>query len=74
MIDTWRPASKGHLYSVATVRLPPPGSRGRGRSSYMLGGAFATFTISAGLMHSYAVSLVAFLEDFRWSRSEVSLA
>src|SRR5712691_1281888 len=40
----------------------------------MLGGAFATFTISAGLMHSYAVFLVAFLEDFRWSRSEVSLA
>jgi len=40
----------------------------------MLGGAFATFTISAGLMHSYAIFLVAFLEDFRWSRSEVSLA
>jgi len=40
----------------------------------MLGGAFATFTISAGLMHSYAVFLVAFLEDFRWSRSDVSLA
>src|SRR5947199_1553615 len=40
----------------------------------MLGGAFATFTISAGLMHSYAVFLVAFLEDFRGSRSDVSLA
>jgi MFS family permease len=40
----------------------------------MLGGAFVTFTISAGLMHSYAVFLVAFLEDFRWSRSDVSLA
>jgi MFS family permease len=40
----------------------------------MLGGAFATFTISAGLMHSYAVFLVAFLEDFRWSRSDVSVA
>src|SRR5712692_10797220 len=51
---------------------PPPGPQSRGRSSYMLGGAFATFTISAGLMHSYAVFLVAFLEDFRWSRSDVS--
>src|SRR5437879_7364175 len=40
----------------------------------MLGGAFVTFTVSAGLMHSYAVFLVAFLEDFRWSRSDVSLA
>jgi MFS family permease len=40
----------------------------------MLGGAFATFTISAGLMHSYAIFLVAFIEDFRWSRSDVSLA
>ena len=40
----------------------------------MLGSAFATFTISAGLMHSYAVFLVAFLEEFRWSRAETSLA
>ena len=31
----------------------------------MLGGAFAAFTVSAGLMHSYAVFLVAFIEEFR---------
>ena len=52
---------------------PPPASSTR-RSTYLLGGAFTTFTISAGLMHSYAVFLVAFLEDFRWSRAEASLA
>ena len=40
----------------------------------MLGGAFAAFTVSAGIMHSYAVFLVAFIEEFRWSRSETSIA
>jgi MFS family permease len=40
----------------------------------MLGGAFAAFTVSAGLMHSYAVFLVAFIEAFRWSRAEISIA
>ncbi len=34
----------------------------------MLGGAFAAFTVSAGIMHSYAVFLLAFIEEFRWSR------
>ena len=40
----------------------------------MLGGAFAAFTVSVGLMHSYAVFLVAFIEEFRWSRAETSIA
>jgi MFS family permease len=40
----------------------------------LLGGAFAAFTVSAGLMHSYAVFLVAFIEEFRWSRAETSVA
>jgi MFS transporter, OFA family, oxalate/formate antiporter len=40
----------------------------------MLGGAFAAFTVSAGIMHSYAVFLVAFIEVFRWSRAETSIA
>jgi len=40
----------------------------------MLGGAFTAFTISAGLMHSYAVYLVAFIEEFGWSRGETSVA
>jgi MFS family permease len=40
----------------------------------MLGGAFAAFTVSAGIMHSYAVFLVAFIEEFRWSRGETSVA
>jgi MFS family permease len=40
----------------------------------MLGGAFAAFTVSAGIMHSYAVFLLAFIEEFRWSRAETSIA
>jgi MFS transporter, OFA family, oxalate/formate antiporter len=40
----------------------------------MLGGAFAAFAVSAGIMHSYAVFLVAFIEEFRWSRGETSIA
>ena len=40
----------------------------------MLGGAFAAFTVSAGLMHSYGVFLVAFIEEFRWSRAQTSIA
>jgi MFS family permease len=40
----------------------------------MLGGAFAAFTVSAGIMHSYAVFLLAFIEEFGWSRAETSIA
>lgn len=40
----------------------------------MLGGAFAAFAISAALMHAYPVYLVAFIEDFGWSRAETSIA
>src|SRR5689334_16858413 len=47
------------------------GSRG---AWIMLSGAFAAFTVSAGIMHSYAVFLVAFIEEFRWSRAETSIA
>src|SRR5277367_3582322 len=55
-------------------RLGPtnrPASRG---PWLMLGGAFAAFTVSAGIMHSYAVFLLAFIEEFRWSRAETSIA
>ena len=44
------------------------------RGGLLIGGAFVTFAISAALMHSYAGFLVAFLEEFRWSRAETSLA
>jgi MFS family permease len=54
------------------VSPTPPASSNR--NAFLLGGAFTTFAIGAGLMHSYAVFLVAFLEDFRWSRAEASLA
>jgi MFS family permease len=40
----------------------------------ILAAAFTTFTVSAGLMHSYTVFLVAFVEAFGWSRGETSVA
>jgi MFS family permease len=40
----------------------------------ILAAAFTAFTISAGLMHSYAVFLIAFIEAFGWSRGETSIA
>jgi MFS family permease len=40
----------------------------------LLGGAFVTFSVGAGFMHSYTVFLVAFVEDFGWSRADVSIA
>ena len=40
----------------------------------MLGGAFTAFTVSAALMHSYTVYLVAFIEEFGWGRGQTSVA
>jgi len=53
----------------ATTRRPSIGP-----AWLMLGGAFTAFTVSAGLMHSYAVYLVAFIEEFGWGRAETSVA
>src|SRR5207237_10709769 len=48
---------------------------GRIRPAWVvLGGAFGAFTLSAALMHSYPVYLVAFIADFGWSRAETSIA
>src|SRR5690349_13668524 len=54
-------------------RGPVQGAAAR-RPWLMLGGAFAAFAVSAGIMHSYAVFLLAFIEEFRWSRAETSIA
>src|SRR5882762_11799793 len=51
-----------------------PTRPGIGPAWLMLGGAFTAFTVGAGLMHSYAVYLVAFIEEFGWSRAETSVA
>src|ERR1700720_3766831 len=44
------------------------------QSWLILAAAFTAFTVGAGLMHSYAVFLVAFIEEFGWSRGETSIA
>lgn len=40
----------------------------------IVGGGFVAFTISASLMHAYTVFLLAFVQDFGWSRADASLA
>jgi MFS family permease len=40
----------------------------------VLAGAFLTFAVSASIMHAYTVFLVAFIEEFSWSRADTSLA
>jgi MFS transporter, OFA family, oxalate/formate antiporter len=51
------------------------GGRGPSRPAWLvLGGAFGAFTLSAALMHSYPVYLVAFIAEFGWSRAETSIA
>src|SRR5215471_15334504 len=62
---------EGRSVLVQPAAKRRPASRGPWLT---LGGAFAAFTVSAGLMHSYAVYLVAFIEEFGWSRAETSIA
>ena len=40
----------------------------------LLGGAFLTFSVSASLMHAYTVFLLAFIEEFAWTRAQSSIA
>jgi MFS transporter, OFA family, oxalate/formate antiporter len=40
----------------------------------VVAGAFLSFAVSAGLMHSFTVFFVAFLEEFGWSRADTSIA
>jgi MFS family permease len=40
----------------------------------VVAGAFTSFAVSAGLMHSFTVFFVAFLEEFGWSRADTSVA
>ena len=40
----------------------------------MLAGAFATFSIGASMMHAYTVFLLAYIQEFHWTRAEASIA
>ncbi len=51
-----------------------PTSRPRLNIWIILAASFATFAISAGMMHSYTVFLVSFIQVFAWSRAESSVA
>ena len=58
---------------MSEIALSSP-KQGPQHAWLMLGGAFAAFTISAAVMHSYPVYLVAYIEEFGWSRAETSIA
>ncbi len=66
-----RAAPRGDMPAIGT---PVASSRSGSSAWLLLAGAFAAFTVSAGLMHSYAVFLVAFIQAFAWSRAETSIA
>src|SRR3954451_2433154 len=69
--DAWR----GFTQSAAMTERAPASPRPAARQAWlMLGGAFTAFTVSAAVMHSYPVYLVAYIEEFGWSRAETSLA
>jgi len=58
-----------------TVIAPPLAEKAPARQGWlMLVGAFTAFTLSAAIMHSYPVYLVAFIAAFGWSRGETSIA
>jgi MFS family permease len=40
----------------------------------MLAVSFAGFSVSAALLHAYTVLLVAFIDEFHWTRADTSLA
>lgn len=44
------------------------------RAWILLGAAFLTFSVGAAFMHSYTVFLVTFIDEFGWSRADVSVA
>src|SRR5579864_1738116 len=65
-------------------RLPPMSAtpdtsrrtarRTSGPARLLLAGAFGAFTLASGMMQSYTVYLVAFIDAFGWSRGETSIA
>jgi MFS family permease len=69
--DARRGFTQSAAMTVPALSSPRPAAR---QAWLMLGGAFAAFTVSAAVMHSYPVYLVAYIEEFGWSRAETSLA
>src|SRR5437762_4400368 len=74
MPDRPSPSQRSAL-GPSLSRSAGEGQEGQRRPAWLvLGGAFGAFTLSAALMHSYPVYLVAFIADFGWSRAETSIA
>ena len=70
-----RRSRSDRLEGRSALVQPAAKQRQASRGAWLtLGGAFAAFTVGAGIMHSYTVFLVAFIEEFQWSRAETSIA
>jgi MFS family permease len=68
-----RAALSRSLAAMTEAALARPPAESSRTAWLMLGGAFTAFTISAAVMHSYPVYLVAYIEEFGWTRAETSL-
>src|SRR4051812_44916946 len=74
MPDRPSPSQRSAL-GPSLSRSAGEGQEGQRRPAWvMLGGAFGAFTLSAAIMHSYPVYLIAFIAEFGWSRGETSIA
>lgn len=60
--------------ATPTEREPAPASDHPRRAWTILGVSFLAFTLSASVMHAYTVFLLAFTDEFGWSRAEASIA
>ena len=70
-----RRSRSDRLEGRSALVQPAAKQRQASRGAWLtLGGAFAAFTVGAGIMHSSTVFLVAFIEEFQWSRAETSIA
>jgi MFS family permease len=63
------------MTETRTIERAATAEPGKANTAWlMLSGAFIAFTVSAALMHSYPVYLVAFISEFGWTRAETSIA
>jgi len=63
----------GHEETALSRSGSVPASSGTRGDWILLACAFAAYSASAAVLHAYTVFLVAFIDEFRWSRADTSL-
>jgi MFS family permease len=73
-----RPALHGsapvHTVANMSATVPHATPEPSRHAWLMLGSAFITFSIGASMMHAYTVFLLAYIQEFHWTRAEASIA